>query len=84
MEDQCTNIYPKLLDLEEHGGWDEMTEHGVSIIGGSLFNAIMGDEVIANSTHHQGISDPGSLQISAYSVHDKLIEGVEQLTRHFA
>ena len=30
---------------------------GSSIIGGTRLNAIMGDEVIANSTHHQGISE---------------------------
>ena len=60
-----------------------MTEHGVSIIGGSHLHAIMRDEVMANSTHHQGISDAGSLQISAYSVHDNLIEGVERTDKRF-
>ena len=75
---------PETPGFEEHGGWDgEVTEHVVSIIGDSHLHAIMGDEVMANSTHHQGISDAGSLQISAYSVHDNLIEGVERNDKRF-
>ena len=75
---------PETPGFEEHGGWDgEVTEHGVSIIEGSHLNVIMGDEVTANSTHHQGISDPGSLEISAYSTHDNLIEGVERNDKRF-
>ena len=75
---------PETPGFEEHGGWDgEVTEHGVSIIAGSHLHAVMGDEVMANSTHHQGISDPGSLQISAYSIHDNLIEGVERTDKTF-
>ena len=75
---------PETPGFEEHGGWNgEVTEHGVSIIEGSHLHAIMGAEIIANSTHHQGVSDAGSLQISAYSKHDNLIEGVERNDKRF-
>ena len=75
---------PETPGFEEHGGWNgEVTEHGVSIIEGSHLHAIMGAEIIANSTHHQGVSNAGSLQISAYSKHDNLIEGVERNDKRF-
>jgi len=70
---------PMTPGFEEHGGWDGVaTEHGVDIIEGTILQSIMGPHVIANSTHHQGVSDPGSLQINAHSSHDGLIEGVER------
>ena len=75
---------PETPGFEEHGGWNgEVTEHGVSIIEGSHLHAIMGAEIIANSTHHQGVSNAGSLQISAYSKHDNLIEGGERNDKRF-
>lgn len=36
-----------------------------------------------NSTHHQGVSDPGSLSISAVAGHDGLIEAVERRDKKF-
>ena len=75
---------PETPGFEEHGGWDGVvTEHGVSTIEGSQLHSIMGADVVANSTHHQGVSDAGSLQISAYSTHDNLIEGVERTDKTF-
>ena len=75
---------PETPGFEEHGGWDGVvTEHGVSTVEGSHLQSIMGAELVANSTHHQGVSDPGRLQISAYSAHDNLIEGVERTDRTF-
>ena len=52
-------------------------EHGVNIVEGSRLEKIMGNRIIANSTHHQGVKDPGSLKITALSSHDGLIEAVE-------
>ena len=37
----------------------------------------MGNEIIVNSTHHQGVKDPGTLKVTAVSSHDGLIEAVE-------
>tara|TARA_B100001769_G_C22081896_1_gene583026 strand:- start:551 stop:1144 length:594 start_codon:yes stop_codon:yes gene_type:complete len=69
---------PQTDGYEEHGGWDgNVTEHGVNIIGGSRLEEIMGDKITVNSTHHQGVKDPGSLRVTAFSSHDGLIEAVE-------
>jgi putative glutamine amidotransferase len=43
----------------------------------------MGTNVSVNSTHHQGVFDPGSLSVSAHSSHDGLIEGVERTDKRF-
>jgi len=69
---------PQTDGYEEHGGWDgNVTEHGVNIIEGSRLEEIMGDKITVNSTHHQGVKDPGSLRVTAFSSHDGLIEAVE-------
>ncbi len=69
---------PETNGFEEHGGWDgNVTEHGVNIVEGSKLEKIMGNRIIANSTHHQGVKDPGSLKVTALSSHDELIEAVE-------
>lgn len=69
---------PETEGYEEHGGWDgNVTEHGVNIIQGSRLEEIMGGKITVNSTHHQGVKDPGSLKITAFSSHDGLIEAVE-------
>lgn len=69
---------PQTDGYEEHGGWDgNVTEHGVNIIEGSRLEEIMGDKITVNSTHHQGVKDPGSLTVTAFSSHDGLIEAVE-------
>jgi len=69
---------PQTDGYEEHGGWDgNVTEHGVNIIEGSRLEKIMGDKITVNSTHHQGVKDPGSLRVTAFSSHDGLIEAVE-------
>ena len=69
---------PQTDGYAEHGGWDgNVTEHGVNIIEGSRLEEIMGDKITVNSTHHQGVKDPGSLTVTAFSSHDGLIEAVE-------
>ena len=69
---------PETDGFEEHGGWDgNVTEHGVEIIADSKLEEIMGSKIIVNSTHHQGVKDPGSLKVTAFSTHDGLIEAVE-------
>ena len=69
---------PETEGYGNHGGWNgEVTEHGVEILEGTKLWGIMGPHATANSTHHQGVSDPGELSVSAYSSHDNLIEAVE-------
>lgn len=75
---------PETPGHEEHGGWDgEVTEHGVQTVEGTHLHSIMGTNVSVNSTHHQGVFDPGSLSASAHSSHDGLIEGVERTDKRF-
>ena len=69
---------------EGHGGFfGKSTEHGVVLEGDSQLASIMGDSFIVNSLHHQGVSDSGSLDVSARADHDGLIEGVERKDKKF-
>ena len=69
---------------EGHGGFfGKSTEHGVVVEGGSQLASIMGDSFTVNSLHHQGVSDSGSLDVSARADHDGLIEGVERKDKKF-
>ena len=64
---------------EGHGGFDGVeTAHGVVVSGDSLLAKLMGVDFTVNSTHHQGVSNPGSLSVSATAEHDGLIEAVER------
>lgn len=75
---------PKTQGFENHGGWNGVvSEHGVEVVEGSHLCKILGKSVTANSTHHQGVSDAGSLTISGYSSHDGLIEAVEMPNHKF-
>jgi len=75
---------PETQGFEDHGGWNGVvSEHGVDLLAASHLCKILGKSVTANSTHHQGVSDAGSLVISGYSSHDGLIEAVEMPDRKF-
>ena len=69
---------------EGHGGFfGKSTEHGVVVERGSQLASIMGDSFTVNSLHHQGVSDAGSLEVSARAEHAGLIEGVERKDKKF-
>ncbi|MBI88410.1 MAG: gamma-glutamyl-gamma-aminobutyrate hydrolase [Euryarchaeota archaeon] len=69
---------------EGHGAYDGGTSnHGIDIVEGSLLSDLMGTSFIVNSAHHQGVSDPGSLSVSATAEHDGLIEAVERKDKQF-
>ena len=69
---------------EGHGGYDgTSTEHPVIVEEDSLLCGLMGTTFSVNSAHHQGVSDPGSLSISAVAGHDGLIEAVERRDKKF-
>ena len=64
---------------EGHGGYGGVvTEHGVIAKEGSRIATLMGMQITANSTHHQGVADAGSLTVTALAEHDGLIEAVER------
>jgi putative glutamine amidotransferase len=59
-------------------------EHPVRLVSGTMCHKILGDEVLVNSFHHQGIADPGRLTVSGWSPEDELIEAAEDPGRTFA
>jgi putative glutamine amidotransferase len=59
-------------------------EHPVRLVAGTMSHKILGDEVIVNSFHHQGIADPGRLTVSGWCPEDELIEAAEDPSRTFA
>jgi putative glutamine amidotransferase len=67
------------LEYGGHGSYDgQSSEHVVTTSEGSKISSLMGPHVTVNSTHHQGVSDPGSLIVTAHAKHDGLIEAVER------
>ena len=68
---------PNTPGHEQHGGHDgEWTEHEVTLVAGTRLHALLGDRVRANSGHHQGVADPGTLVVAGHSP-DGLIEAAE-------
>jgi len=69
---------------EGHGGYDGVsTDHDVIVEKDSILAGLMGTSFTVNSTHHQGVADPGSLTVSAIAEHDGLIEAVERRDKKF-
>jgi putative glutamine amidotransferase len=59
-------------------------EHAVRLRPGSRTAGILGDVVMVNSFHHQGVADPGRLAATGWSAEDDLIEVVEDPALPFA
>ena len=59
-------------------------EHAVRLRPGSRAAGILGDTVMVNSFHHQGVADPGRLAATGWSPEDDLIEVVEDPAPPFA
>jgi len=59
-------------------------EHAVRLRPGSRAAGILGDAVMVNSFHHQGVADPGRLAATGWSPEDDLIEVVEDPALPFA
>jgi len=57
--------------------------HAVRLLPGSRLHGILGDEVVVNSMHHQGIADPGRLTPVGAHPDDGLIEALEDPGRSF-
>ncbi len=53
--------------------------HKVRIVKNTMLYSIIGEEIIeVNSHHHESVKKPGeSLTVSAYSLKDEIIEGIE-------
>ena len=81
------SLYQHLDDTpghEGHGGYDGVsTEHDVIVEKDTILAGLMGTSFTVDSAHHQGVSDPGSLTVSAIAEHDGLIEAVERSDKKF-
>ena len=68
---------PTTKGFENHGETGgKWSNHKIQLIPGSLIYDILGEEVIGNSGHHQGVFDAGDLNVVGRTT-DGLIEAVE-------
>ena len=68
---------PTTKGFEKHGETEgKWSNHKIQLISGSLIYDILGEEVIGNSGHHQGVFDAGDLNVVGRTA-DGLIEAVE-------
>jgi|TARA_B100001996_G_scaffold382486_1_gene374438 putative glutamine amidotransferase len=68
---------PTTEGYENHGATGgKWSEHVVKLASGSLISELLGDEVIGNSGHHQGVYDAGDMIVVGRTL-DGLIEAVE-------
>jgi putative glutamine amidotransferase len=58
--------------------------HTVEMVPGTRIHDIVGDRIVANSFHHQGVADPGRLTPTGWCPEDELIEVVEDPELPFA
>lgn len=65
------------------GGAGVYSEHLVHLQRGSLAHAILGDQLVVNSYHHQAVADPGPLHVTGRA-DDGTVEVVELPDRRFA
>ena len=74
---------PSTSPYEKHGAWGgKWSNHEVIITPESKLSKIIGLSSQVNSAHHQGVSDPGGLEVNARS-EDGLIEGLEDPSQKF-
>ncbi|MFJ9901127.1 gamma-glutamyl-gamma-aminobutyrate hydrolase family protein [Streptomyces sp. NPDC091280] len=79
-------LHQHLPDVLGHSGHlpqeGVLGAHEVEFTAGSRAAAVYGPSAHVNSHHHQGVDDPGRLQVSGRS-HDGLPEAVEDSARRF-
>src|SRR6266542_3499199 len=68
-------LHQHLPDVLGHNNHRPITgpkfgEHEVKLVPGSLCHRILGDVVVVNSFHHQGIADPGRLTPTGWCPED--------------
>lgn len=75
---------PAVIDSERHrAGNGIFAEHSVTTVSPSKLADVLGPSATVSSYHHQGVSDPGKLTVTAYA-EDGTIEGVERPDSRFA
>ncbi len=58
-------------------------EHPVRFEPGTRLHKILGDELVVNSLHHQGVADPGRLTPAGWCPGDDLLEAAEDPSHSF-
>ena len=81
-------LHQHLPDVLGHTGHRPVSgprfgEHPVQLVPATLCHKVLGDEIIANSFHHQGVADPGRLTVAGWCPQDRLIEALEDPQRRF-
>lgn len=67
---------PDALGHDGHSPGGAAAYHDVNVASGSLLASIVGERLWVNSQHHQGVADPGRLNVVA-TAPDGLIEALE-------
>ena len=68
---------PTTKGYEKHGAnGGQWSKHTIKLEKNSLISELLGDEIIGNSGHHQGVHDAGDLKVVGRTS-DGLIEAVE-------
>lgn len=77
---------PDVLGHNNHRPIDgaKFGQHAVTVTPGCRAQTIIGDSLIVNSFHHQGVADPGRLRPTGWCPEDNLIEIVEDPDLPFA
>ena len=77
---------PDVLGHDNHRPVDgpKFGQHAVRLRPGSRAAEVLGDALVVNSFHHQGVADPGRLVPSGWCLEDDLIEVVEDPSLPFA
>ncbi|GFJ88975.1 hypothetical protein Prum_026170 [Phytohabitans rumicis] len=76
---------PDVLGHDDHRPMSgpKFGHHPVRLLPHTRAHAILGDELVVNSFHHQGVRDPGGLSPVGWCPDDELIEVVEDPRRAF-
>jgi putative glutamine amidotransferase len=76
---------PESLGSDRHrpAGEPRYGEHALRVEAGTLSHKVLGDELIVNSFHHQGIADPGALRATGWCPDDGLVEVAEDPGHRF-
>jgi putative glutamine amidotransferase len=82
-------LYQHLPDVLGHYGHRPTSgakfgEHLVRPVAGTICHKVLGDELVVNSFHHQGVADPGRMMPAGWCPEDELLEAGEDPSRTFA
>ena len=78
-----TQHLPDVTDLSHRIKVGTFTEHSAAFAPGSLAHALLGEEMVVNSSHHQAVADPGRLAVTGRAA-DGTIEVCEAPGAAFA